>query len=330
MNYVYADSTNRDVTLYPSGSSYTLHLTTPVQQVVRVDLISAKVPNSIYNLTNGTNVLAIDGSNVSIASGFYTACGLASALNAVSTTVTVSYLSDEGKFIFTALLPFTIEANTSELQRMLGISSGVKPSVLASSDPVYFPYSGKSLIKSERVIDLSTNEFLFLDIDELRSTQMIDSKSLINETFSGSTIRSTFGMIPLDVASGSIKNFKEESDYKLSIKFDTPISKISRLSIRWIDKRGQVVNFQGFENNAFVLRFHVLEPKEPEPEPVPDVTKLEVERMIEAMMPPPPPPKKRGVPRFLLYMVIMVLLGVGVKFILGKKAVVAVPLRVPT
>ena len=27
--YVYADSTNRDTLLYPSGNSYVLHLTTP-------------------------------------------------------------------------------------------------------------------------------------------------------------------------------------------------------------------------------------------------------------------------------------------------------------
>jgi len=38
---LFADSKNRDVALYPSGSSYVLHLTTPIKDIERVDLVSA-------------------------------------------------------------------------------------------------------------------------------------------------------------------------------------------------------------------------------------------------------------------------------------------------
>jgi len=41
---LFADSKNRDVALYPSGSSYVLHLTTPIKDIERVDLVSARVP----------------------------------------------------------------------------------------------------------------------------------------------------------------------------------------------------------------------------------------------------------------------------------------------
>jgi hypothetical protein len=54
--YVYADSTNRD---YPSGNSYTLHLTTPAKSVTRVDLVAAKVPNAMYNINTGTNCISV-------------------------------------------------------------------------------------------------------------------------------------------------------------------------------------------------------------------------------------------------------------------------------
>lgn len=53
---LFADSKNRDVQLYPSGNSYrdaqrpvaevsaSLHLTTPIKDIERVDLVSARVP----------------------------------------------------------------------------------------------------------------------------------------------------------------------------------------------------------------------------------------------------------------------------------------------
>jgi hypothetical protein len=203
---------------------------------------------------------------------------------------------------------------------MTGLTQGVQSSIVASTNPAYLSYGSRSIIRSVNVMDLSTNEFVFLDIDELRSVQMIDSKALVSETYAGTTIRSTFGMIPMDVPSGGVKNFKEHTDYKLSIKFDTPISKISRLTIRWLDKDGQLINFQGFENNAFVLRFEVIEPTEPEPEKTPDLTEMQVQRMIEAMIPPPEPPK-RGVPRIFLYLLVAVLLGLGVKLVFFKNNV---------
>mgnify|MGYP003343848811 CR=1 FL=1 len=57
IKYVYADSTNRDKTFYPSGNTYTLHLTNPIHSVIQVDLVAAKVPNTMYNILDGSNVL---------------------------------------------------------------------------------------------------------------------------------------------------------------------------------------------------------------------------------------------------------------------------------
>lgn len=325
MVYVYADSTNRDTTLYPSGNAFTLHLTTPVQQITAVDLISAKVPNAFYNLTSGSNVFQVGSTLFSLAPGFYSACGLAEAItNATGKSIQVDFESDEGKFVFSATGSFSLEVLSDELQRMTGLGAQVYMSVLGSTLAPYVLdpyYASRQLIKSVSVINLATNEFVFLDIDELRSVQMVDSKSLVSETFAGTTIRSTFGMIPMDVASGSIKHFKQQTDYKLRITFDTPISKISRLTIRWLDKDGQLLNFQGFDNTAFVLRFEVLKPKEPEPEKTPDLTELQVQRMIEAMLPPPQEPPKKGVPRIFLYLLAIVLLSIGVKLVFFKNNV---------
>lgn len=325
MVYVYADSTNRDTTLYPSGNSFTLHLTTPVQQVVAVDLVSAKVPNSFYNLTSGSNIVQINSTLISLSPGFYSACGLAKALtDSTGKSYIVDFVADEGKFIVSSMSAFTFQPLTSEIRDLLGMTGTVHTAVLGSSLPAYVNdpyYSGRYIVKSDQVINLSTNEFVFLDIDELRSVQMVDSKSLVNETYAGTTIRSTFGMIPMDVSSGTIKHFKEQTDFRLRLTFDTPLSKISRLTIRWLDKDGQMLNFQGFDNTAFVLRFEVLEPKEPEPDPEPNLTELEVKRLVESMLPPPAPAPKRKVPRIFLYLVIMALLAMGVKVVFFKNNV---------
>jgi hypothetical protein len=99
---IFADSRNRDVTLYPDGNSYTLHLSTPVKNVKRVDLVSARVPNTMYNLNTNSNVITTNTSNIAINPGFYSTYGLANAVTLAGTSsyLTLNYLQNEGHFIF--------------------------------------------------------------------------------------------------------------------------------------------------------------------------------------------------------------------------------------
>jgi len=312
IKYVYVDSTNRDTSLFPSGNEYTLHLTSPLHSVVRVDLVNAKVPNTLYNLTNGSNVMTFNGTQVSIAPGYYSSYGLASALVNASggSLFGLSYLTDEGKFLFSAASPFTLDVSSSELRTMLGIASGTKSSFTAASSPVYASdptYTGQSLYKSTTLVVLAVTEYVFLDIEELRTTSVLDAKKLVNGTTEGTSIRSTFGMVPLDVASGNIKNFKETADYKQYLEYDTPIPKIQRLTVRWLNSQGVPVNFQGFNNNAFTLRIH-CEYREPLPPPQP-LKDVEIQRIVDAMTHAPPPPKppeeKRAFGRWVILIIVI-------------------------
>jgi hypothetical protein len=46
MDYVvYVDSNNRNQRLYPNSNSYTLHLTTPITNITKVEVLSAMLPN---------------------------------------------------------------------------------------------------------------------------------------------------------------------------------------------------------------------------------------------------------------------------------------------
>lgn len=268
--FIFADSNNR----VPSESSnaYHLELVSPVKNIARVDLVSAKIPNSMYNVTIGT--LNVNSSTFTIVTGFYNPCGLATQLTK-QTSLNVDYDCNSGKFTFWSPSTFTLQAVSSDMQRVLGLLPIVHTST--SNSGVYTH-------TSDNVADLSTNDFVFLDIEEFRTPSMVDCKSFSGNTFSGSTVNTLFGAIPLDVPSGSIKFFKETSDYKLSVNFRSPIGTVSRLTVRWLDRNGVPLNFNGLDDNSFLLRYHSV--KEPSAE------RIETPDPVVVMKPPPAPEKK--------------------------------------
>lgn len=282
---VYANSTQRDSVLYPYGNSYTLHLTKPIKNISRVDLVSAIVPNTVYNLTAGTNVIYInDTSNVSLNPGFYTASTLVSEFNdsrqVTSGTATLAYLANEGHFIFYGSLT-SITCNSEEIANILGLPLGKTNALTVASNPVYannVTYSTvTNYVKSVNIVNLNLNEYIWLDIQEFRTPTTIDARKLISssntKTTQSNTAATSFALIPMDVQNGSIKSFKEHSDYYLSIYFPSRLDSLERLSVRWLDRNGQPLVFNGLDTNSFTLRIHTVIPQDMErpvslPEPV--------------------------------------------------------------
>lgn len=267
---LFVSSENRDITLYPSGNSYTLHITEPIKDIARVELLYASVPNTLYNLSDvSSNVIDIDGTEFNLPPGFYGASALATELTyAINTDtgITVQYLPAEGKFLFTKTgSSFTANIFSTELAGMLGMDANKDynsqfnvPSTLYNNTR----YQGKYWVKSDRVANLAPNEGIFLDIHELRTMYNEDAKSLDRNgtfiTYSGQNVSRTFGMIPMDVTAGAIKHFKKATDYDFAVDYTNPIRKLDRLQIKWVDRRGQQVNFNGLEDNSFMLRFYTL------------------------------------------------------------------------
>lgn len=280
---VFVDSKNRDQVVFPSGNSYVLHLTTPIKNVTRVDLVSARVPNTMYNLTDGSNVYTVNSSNVSMNPGFYSVYGISSAITDYGSP-TATYLPDEGRFIFSSTTAFTFKINSSELARMVGLTQGTvyTSSIAPATDPVY---AGQNIVRSVTIVDLSLNEYVFLDVDELRTPWNLDAKSIDSSTgtYSGANAVRSFAPIIMDVGSGCIKNFHEKKDYKVSAAYPEPIGVLQRLTVRWYDKSGTPLNFRGWDTNAFVLRLHVTEDEDRRLPPVPPLQDVEIRRIVEAM-----------------------------------------------
>ena len=319
MRLLFADSTNRDSNLYPSGNSYVLHLTRPIRNIERVDLVSARVPNTMYNLTNGTNVFGVSTggpsvpTNVSLNPGFYSAYTLAQDVTAQMGTVSLTYLPEEGHYIFSGTIGFTLYIQSQEFATMVGLPLGTYPASLAGSlDPTY---AGKYIVRSTTLVDFSLNEYIYLDIDELRTPFNVDTGALqgTTGTISGSNANRSFAPIVMDVGSTCIKNFHENKDYRVSATFPEPIRSLQRLTIRWIDKTGNLLNFQGWDTNAFILRLHLTPDPEPTLPPPQPLEEIQIKRIVEAMkvQPPPPPEPKR---RFHWWIIVLVILGAFVAF----------------
>jgi len=304
---IFADSRNRDVTLYPYGNSYTLHLTTPIKNVSRVDLVSLRVPNTMFNILTGSNVLMLPGvSNVSINPGFYSAGGIASTITAsVNNAFSMSYLSNEGKFILSNTSQFTFKVTNLQLSNLIGITDSTTFNSYSATS-LDLCYTGKQIFKSNTLIHMSVNEYIFLDIDELKTPSHIDAKPIsgTSGTISGSNINRAFAPIMMDVHSGSMKIYEENANYRISVFYPEPINSLQRLTIRWYDTNGNLINFRGVDNHAFILRAH-LDEKPPLP-PLPPLQDVEIKRIVEAMtVSPPPPPEKKKVPWVLIFFILL-------------------------
>jgi hypothetical protein len=302
---LFADSRNRDLTLYPSGNSYVLHLTSPIKNIERVDLVSARVPNTMFNLNNGSNCLTVNSSNASLNPGFYSVYGLAQAVSAAlavapwaPSPVVLDYLPDEGHFIFSRQSAFTVTINSQELATMLGLAPGTvyTSSLAGPTDPIY---ATKNIVRSTSLINMSLNEFVFLDIDELRTPNHVDTGAMTDPfgTITGLNANRNFAPIMMDVGSTCIKNFHENKDYHVSVYYPEPISVLQRLTVRWVDAFGNPLNFQGWETNAFVLRLHIRDRESEEEEAdlkqLGDrVVQLELARILDAQTRIEPPPEK--------------------------------------
>lgn len=264
VEYIYVDSRTRDSNLFPYGNSFSVYLTNPMKNISKIDLISAKIPNTVYNLNLGSNVLNFGGtSNLSLTPSFFSASTLASEITntgRLPSGLAVYYSTNEGKYIFYSASSFTMNVTTTEMALLTGMPYGVVQTAtgpVASTDLVYganTTLTGKYYLKSSNVADFSTNEMLFLDIEEFRNQKLNLGSKVTGNTFINTLASHAFGPVTLDVISGSIKTFKENNDYKLSVDFPQVVNKLSRLTVNWRDINGNLVNFNGANNNSFMLR----------------------------------------------------------------------------
>ena len=245
---IYVDSRRRKEL---SGNSYTMYIQNTLKNIEKVELVTATIPNTVYNITNGTNVMTINGStNLTINPGFYSACNITSTLIGAQSIVSGKFIDAEGKILFYSSSSFSIVVNSLELANIAGFTKDL------TYTSVLEPVTGNYYVKSATVVNMkSLGDYIFLDILELRRPYEGDAVSNVY----GSESFINFATIPMDVVSGSIKTFKEMSDYRISVTYPKRIDLVDRLTVNWLDTNGNSINFNGVDENSFILRFYMAD-----------------------------------------------------------------------
>jgi hypothetical protein len=253
-----------------------MHLTNPIHDVTRVELIQASVPNVIQNVVDGTNIIQVSNletnslHSFSIPNGFYSATGLGAeiqnAINPVS-GIDVTYLSNEGRYAFlrsNTYSAFDLKPSTT-LANLMGFSDTSTRTATEVQDlsnttttfPLYANndrYRENYFVKSDQLINLTADNYVYLDINELNNGRMHQAQKIEVNSFSTSASQYNFGPIVMDVSSGGIKHFSETNDYSYGVDFYPPISQLSRVTVRWRKSDGSLINFQGLNENSFMLK----------------------------------------------------------------------------
>jgi hypothetical protein len=256
---VYASSEIRDTAIYPDGNAYVLHLTIPLKNITKVELVSAHFPNSLYNVTESSNAISINGnSNIFIHSGRYEQMSLTAAL--ITQGMNVSYVQSEGHFIFSNATSYNFTINNSQIASLTGFKKN-KTYTLAAANPSQDPSrAGFYIARSEFMANMTMNDYVFLDVEELRTPHNLSTGPLASNTIVGTNTNTLFAPVMIKNAHlSSVTNFMDSKDTLLTAYYPEPIQSIDRLTVRWRDKFGNIIDFQGLDSNSFILRLYVDE-----------------------------------------------------------------------
>lgn len=161
-------------------------------------------------------------------------------------------------------------------------------------DEIKYPFSNTfvvtlhepvKMITSARILSAklpqgpSSENYLFIDIPELKTDQVKDApeltsttsiengKSILSDTPSGRTMNHCLCAVPND--SGY---YSTNANYQMEVTYENPIEKLSRITVKIIDFTGIPVNI-GTSNVSILLELtvtneHAEYSREPLPEPV--------------------------------------------------------------
>ena len=104
------DSSERDHVLYSNPGDYVISLKTPIYDVKKISLISARIHNSQFLIHNRNNKFDINGTQITIPVGNYGGQDLANAINTASSIITsATYDKDTNAITFTGSGSFTFD-----------------------------------------------------------------------------------------------------------------------------------------------------------------------------------------------------------------------------
>ena len=260
---VQVDSRDRSST--DAANNYVMHLAEPLRNIKSVTIRDIQVPNSTYNVVDGKNTFTLDvltAGTVTLAPGSYSGDDLASHIYNVTATQpgmdadwNVIYDNGSKKFIFTQTSAFVITFGSTELADTLGFDTTNAYNSASYSEDYYVKNLTlpNSFVPSDRIANLVKDKYFYLCIDELSDPRVQTAKRSGSSGFTGSSLGRIFGKIPVYAGPGSDIFFDRNSMFELKRSYMSPLTSLGRLSIRWMDYKGDLIEFNGLTSNSFTL-----------------------------------------------------------------------------
>ena len=272
---VQVDSRDRDPNV--SANNYVMYLTEPVRQIKEVIIRDIQVPNSTYNVVDGKNEFQILtplplGVNVTVSPGSYSGLDLATHIFNITTSLVetdpnwnVVYDTGSKKFIFTQGTPFSVQfvTGSEDLADTMGFNT-LGPFSSATVTPTYYGNDitlQTNFLPSDRIANLVKDKYFYLAIEELSDPRVQTAKrpdytldvNNLSQGFEGNNLSRIFGKVPVYAGPGNDVFFDRNSTFKLVRSYMSPLSSLSRLSIKWMDYAGTLIEFNGLDENSFTL-----------------------------------------------------------------------------
>lgn len=130
----YVDSTFRDRLRYPNANEYTVEFVEPFRNVVGMEIVDARIPQSEYAIHERNNrVVLVSAANVAntvvIPPGDYTVSEFADAFNAISVEfsqpIQVNVLPIRSKLVLRSVIPFQVDLRASTATTVFGFDPDV-------------------------------------------------------------------------------------------------------------------------------------------------------------------------------------------------------------
>jgi hypothetical protein len=262
------DSAQRDLNASPSSSEYVVYFRTPLTNIVRVDLASAEVPNTCFNVTTSNNAFVLEevvGNSsphlitFDISEGYYDITDLVieieRLLNLQSSSTSKPYsvgtLGPQNKVIIRASsavtrfrLPFSADNTCRELLGFPGEDTPYNDTV-SSTDP-----SLSHALVSPGYVNTPGDRFLFLSSPELDTTLHGISYSSSTGGLVTSSPPNCFAKIALIGPPGSMIAYTAGFGFPMYKEFRPPLARLDSLRIRWLRRDGSLADFRNMDNSV--------------------------------------------------------------------------------
>ena len=261
VSYIHVDSRSRDTTLYPFSNAYTVFLNKPITNVTRVDLVSAIVTNPFS--TNTSNAyLWLDITELRTPST-YTASKLtltnvgplASPTVGIVTigTVNGTTISGQANQVYTNVASTATGNGTGARFTVTRSGTGAVSAVTVTTAGSGYSVGDTITISYTLVGGGSSTDNITFPVATVTTNQIQRNQP------SSQTPATSFAAVPINVAVNFQQTFREMTDYSWSVAYPSRLDSIERLTIRWLDYQGSVVNFgnaQTYDPNMFILRVY--------------------------------------------------------------------------